>query len=71
MKTVLEMGDGRGFPGDSVIKNPPANEGDVGSIPQLGRSLPLQYPCLGNPMDRKAWWLYSPWDFKEWDTISN
>ena len=36
--------------------------GDVGSIPGLGRSLgegkgnPLQYSCLGNPMDRGAWW---------------
>ena len=55
MKTVLEMGDGRGFPGDSMIKNQPANEGDVDSIPRLGRSLPLQSPCLGNPMGREAW----------------
>jgi len=35
--------------------------GDVGSIPELGRSPekgngnPLQYSCLGNPMDRRAW----------------
>ena len=28
----------RGFPGGSVVKNPPANAGDVGSIPGLGRS---------------------------------
>ena len=28
-----------GFPGGSVVKNPPANAGDVGSIPGLGRSL--------------------------------
>ena len=27
-----------GFPGGSVVKNPPANAGDVGSIPGLGRS---------------------------------
>ena len=45
-----------------MVKNPPANAGDVGSIPGLGRSpgegndSPLQYPCLGNPMDRGAWW---------------
>ena len=51
-----------GFPGGSVVKNPPANAGDVGSIPGLGRSLgegnvnPLQYSCLENPMDRGAWW---------------
>ena len=48
-----------------VIKNPPANAGDVrdaSSIPGLGRSAgeehsnPLQYSCLENPMDRGAWW---------------
>ena len=47
-----------------VVKNPPANEGDVrdvGSIPGSGRSPggghgnPLQYSCLKNPMDRGAW----------------
>ena len=44
-----------------MIKNLPANEGDVGSIPGLGRCLgegngnPLQYSCLGNLMDREAW----------------
>ena len=48
-----------GFPGGSVEKNLPANAGDVGSIPGLGRSLggndnPLQDSCLGNPMDRGA-----------------
>ena len=51
-----------GFPGGSVVKNPPANAGDVGLIPGSGRSPgegngnPLQYSCLGNPMDREAWW---------------
>ena len=51
-----------GAPGGSVVKNPPANAGDVGSIPGLGRSPGkgnvnlLQYSCLGNPMDREAWW---------------
>ena len=50
------------FPGGSVVKNLPANAGDMGSIPALGRSAgggnnnPLQYSCLGNPMDRAAWW---------------
>ena len=44
-----------------VIKNLPASAGDVGSIPGLGRSPgegngnPLQYPCLENPMDGRAW----------------
>ena len=46
------------FPGGSVVKNPPANAGDRRSIPGPGRapaegnSKPLQYSCLGNPMDR-------------------
>ena len=49
----------KGFPGDSVVKNPPANAGDAGSIPGSGRSLgvgngnPFQYPCLDNPIE--AW----------------
>ena len=54
----------RGFPGGSVVKNPPDNAGDTrdaGSIPGLGRSAgegngyPFQYSCPGNPMDRGAW----------------
>ena len=51
-----------GFPGGSVVKIPPANAGDVGSIPGWGRSPggghgnPLQYSWLENPMDRGAWW---------------
>ena len=50
-----------GFPGDSVVKNLPANAGDVGSIPVLGRSPregndnPFQYSCLENSMDRGVW----------------
>ena len=48
-----------------VVKNLPANAGevgDVGLIPGSGRSpggghgKPLQYSCLENPMDRGAWW---------------
>ena len=45
-----------------MVKNPPANAGDMGSISGLGRSPGegngklLQYSCLGNPMDRGAWW---------------
>ena len=45
-----------------MVKNPPANVGDVNSIPELGRSSgerngnPLQYSCLENSMDRGAWW---------------
>ena len=46
----------------SVVKNLPANAGDKGSVPGLRRSPgegignPLQYSCLGNLMDRGAWW---------------
>ena len=48
-----------------VVKNPPANAGelrDAALIPGSGRSLggghgnPLQYSCLESPMDRGAWW---------------
>ena len=47
-----------------VVKNPPANAGDMRDlslIPGSGRSPggshgnPPQYPCLENPMDRGAW----------------
>ena len=49
------------FPGGSVVKDPPANAGEAGSVPKLGRSPgegngnPLQYSCLESPMDRGAW----------------
>ena len=51
-----------------MVKNPPANAGDVGdrgSISEVGRSpgeensSPLQYSRLGNPMDRGAWQAYT------------
>ena len=51
-----------GFPCGSGVKNLPANARDVGLIPEEGRSPGegngnlLQYSCLGNPMDRGAWW---------------
>ena len=60
--------EAQGFP--SVVKNPPADTGDWGSIPGSGRSpgegngTPLQYSCLENPMDRGAWQA-SPWGRKE------
>ena len=59
-----------------VIKNPPANTGDVrdaGSIPGSGRSLkegngnPLQYSCLENPMERAWKAIASPWGLKKTD----
>ena len=59
----------------SVVKNLPANTGDVKrsnpgldpwveKIPGGGHGNPLQYSCLENPMDRG----YSPWGHKESDT---
>ena len=51
-----------GFPGGTVVKNLPANAGDAGSVPRLGRSPgvgngnPLQYSCLEDSMNRGAWW---------------
>ena len=60
----------RCFPRGSVVKNPPANAGDLGSIPGSRRSPGggngnlLQYSCPGNPMDRGA----CPWGCKELDT---
>ena len=54
-----------GFPGGSMVKNPPANAGDAGDMdlisglertPGVGNVNPLQYSCLENSMDRRAWW---------------
>ena len=51
-----------GFPCGSGVKNLRANAGDARLIPEEGRSPGegngnlLQYSCLGNPMDRGAWW---------------
>ena len=53
-----------------MVKNPPANAGDSGSIPGSGRSPgvghgnSLQYSCLENPMVG-----YHPWGHKESDTV--
>ena len=57
-----------GFPGVTKVKSPPAearDTGDMGSVSGWGRSPrggngnPLQYSCLGNPMDRGPWRLQS------------
>ena len=51
-----------GFQGGTVVKNPPANAGDMDLIPGSGRSPgggngnTLQNSCLGNSKDRGAWW---------------
>ena len=67
-----------GLPGGSVVKNPPANAGDMrdaSSIPGLGTSPGrghgrlLQYCCLKNPMDRKAWWTTVHGVTKSWTQL--
>ena len=58
----------QGFPHSSVGKESACNAGDLGSVPELGRTpgegkgYPLQYSGLKNSMD------YSPWGRKELDT---
>ena len=60
-----------------MVKNPPANAGDTGLIPELGMSPgegngnPLQYFCLGNPTDRGAWWATVHQGAKESDTADS
>ena len=46
-----------GFLSGTVIKNPSTDAGDMGSgrSPGGGKGNPLQYSCLGNPVDRGAW----------------
>ena len=50
------------FPDGSAVKNPPDSAGDMGSIPESGRSPEvgngntLQYSCLENSMDKGAYW---------------
>ena len=59
-----------GFPGDSVVKNPPANAGDTGLIPGLGKipwrrkwqPSPVFLP--GNPQGQRSLVCYSPWGRK-------
>ena len=58
--TILQSS--QDFPGGSDSKASAYNVGDLGSIPESGRSAgegngnPLQYSCLENPMDGGAWW---------------
>ena len=64
-----------------MVKNPPANAEDVrdaGSIPGSGRSRrrkgnPLQFSCLGKPMDRGAWWatICGVGVAKSWTQLTN
>ena len=64
----------RGFPGDADGKESVCHVGDLGLIPESGRSPgegnsnPLQYSCLGNPIDREAWWAIAQSVTEELDT---
>ena len=66
--------EAQGLPDGSVVKNLPANARDAGSIPGSGGSPgegngnQLQYSCLGNLMDRGAWWATVHGIAKESDT---
>ena len=66
----------KGFPGGAMVKNLPANAGDACLIPGSGRSPgggngnPLQYFCLGNPMDRRAWRAIVRGVTKSWMQLS-
>ena len=61
-----------GFPGGSDSKESACNEGDMGSIPELGRSPgegngnPPQYPWLENPMEGGAWQATAHGVAKSW-----
>ena len=65
-----------GCPGGSVVKNPPANAGEVGLIPGLGRSSgvgngnPFQYSCLENTMSRGAQQATIHGTAKNWTKLS-
>ena len=70
----------QGLPSGTVVKNMPANPQDardVGLIPGLGRfsgvgsDNPLQYSCLENPMDRRAWWAMVHRVAESWTRLSD
>ena len=71
---MLATNHKQGFPSGSVVKNLPADAGDAGSVPGLGRSPgegngnTLQQSCLGNPMDSGACWVTVHEVAKESDT---
>ena len=77
---MLSIPQKMGLPGGAVVKNLPANVGnskDTGLIPGLGRSPgerngnPLQYSCLGKPMDRGIWWATVHGVAKSWTQLSD
>ena len=71
---MLLLNGNQSFPGGSVVKNLPANTGDMDLSPEFGRSPrkgngnPLQSSCLENTMDRGVWWATVHGGCKESDT---
>ena len=70
----------KGFPGGTVVTNPPANAGDArsmglipgtGRYPEEGSGNPLQYSCLRNSMDRGAWRATVHGVAKSWTQLSS
>ena len=65
------------IPGGSVVKNLPANAGDMGLIPEWGRSSgegnanPLQYSCLESPVTEEPGRLQSMGSQKSHIWLSN
>ena len=65
------------FVKSSAGKESACNSGDPGWIPGWGRSpgegndKPLQYSCLGNPMDSGAWWATVCGVAKSWTRLSD
>ena len=66
-----------GFPGGSDGKESTCNSGDLGSIPESGRSpgegngYPVQYSCLKNSMERRTWQVTVHGVTKSWTQLSN
>ena len=68
-----------GLPDGKVVKNRPTNAGDTGNgssvpgwgrSPEVGNGNPLQDSCLGNSMDRGAWWAIAPRVSKSWTRLN-
>ena len=74
---TFSTGSSLGFSGGSAVKNPPANAGNMSPIPGSGRSAgegngnPLQHSCLGNPMNRGAWWAIVHGVAGSWTRLSD
>ena len=77
---ISTMGQTQGFLGNVEVKNSPANGGNTGDassipgsgrFPGVGNDNPLQYSCLGNPMDRGAWCATVHGVAKSWTWLSD